>query len=113
MSRFRYDWSAIAADSKFIDLQRRKRRFLALLMLVSVAYYFLLPVGAAYVSDLFTLRIAGEVNGGILFALSEFVVTLAVALIYVSKSNNDFDRVTQEIVCDANRDYRRTAGERV
>lgn len=112
MSRFRYDWSAIAADPNFIELQRRKRRFLAVLMLVSAAYYFLLPVGAAYMTTLFSWRPAGQVNGGILFALSEFVVTLAVALIYVRKCNRDFDRVTQEIVCAASREHRRSAGER-
>ena len=111
MSRFRYDWSAIAADPKFLALQRRKRRFLAMLMLFSVTYYFLLPIGAAYLSGLFGLRVDGSINGGILFALSEFVVTLIVALVYLRRANRDFDRVTEEIICAANRDHRIPQGE--
>jgi uncharacterized membrane protein (DUF485 family) len=109
MSRARYDWSAIAADPRFIDLQRRKHRFLALLMLFAVTSYFLLPVGAAYYSELFSRRVAGQINLGILFALAQFVITLAVALIYVRRANRDFDRSTEEIVRGAYQNYRKAA----
>jgi uncharacterized membrane protein (DUF485 family) len=59
---------------------------------LSVVYYFLLPIGAAYYQDLFKVRVWGVVNVGLLFALSEFVVAWAIALVYSRKASRDFDR---------------------
>ena len=101
MSRVRYDWSAIAADPRFRELNRRKTRFLAGLMLFSVVYYFLLPVGAAYFPEIFAIRIAGPVNVGIIFALSEFVVAWGIAIFYVRRANEDFDRAAQDVAREA------------
>ena len=42
------NWAAVNADPRFRDLHRRKSRFLWGLMAISVVYYFLLPIGAAY-----------------------------------------------------------------
>jgi uncharacterized membrane protein (DUF485 family) len=46
------NWSAIDADPRFQALHARKSRFLWGLMAFSVVYYFLLPIGAAYFTDL-------------------------------------------------------------
>ena len=68
------DWRMIVADPRFQSLHRKKTSFLWGLMVFSVAYYFLLPIGAAYFQDLFRVKVWGPVNVGLLFALSEFVV---------------------------------------
>ena len=91
------DWAAINADPRFQELHRRKTGFLSLLMFVSVAYYFLLPVGAAWLPELFRVRVAGAVNVGLLLALSEFVVAWGVAALYVRRANREFDRLAEEI----------------
>ena len=44
--------------------------FLWGLMIFSLVYYFLLPIGAAYFQDLYKIKVWGPVNVGILFALS-------------------------------------------
>lgn len=111
MSRIRYDWSAIAAESKFRELTRRKTRFLAGLMLFSIAYYFLLPIGAAYFPELFARRIVGPVNFGIVFALSEFVVAWAIAIVYTRRANRDFDCAARAIARDAVAIYGGRRGE--
>ena len=68
------DWKAIDSDPRFQVLHRKKTFFLWGLMIFSMVYYFLLPIGAAYFQDLFKIKVWGPVNVGILFALSEFVV---------------------------------------
>ena len=73
------NWAAVNADPRFRDLHRRKSRFLWGLMAFSVAYYFLLPLGAAYFQDLFKIKVWGPLNVGLLFALSEFLVAWAIA----------------------------------
>lgn len=95
------DWSALDADPRFQDLHRRKSRFLWSLMIFSVIYYFLLPVGAAYFQELFSTRVWGPVNVGILFALSEFVVAWLVAFVYSRRANAVFDAMASEIVASS------------
>ena len=69
-------------------------------MALSVAYYFLLPIGAAYFQDLFKVRVWGVVNVGLLFALSEFVVAWVIALLYSRRAGREFDQLAAQIAAD-------------
>jgi uncharacterized membrane protein (DUF485 family) len=91
------DWEALTRDPRFQDLHRRKTLFLWGLMALSVVYYFLLPIGAAYYQDLFKVRVWGVINVGLLFALSEFVVAWAIALIYSRRAGREFDQLAAQI----------------
>lgn len=102
MSSSSVNWAAIDADPKFQALHRKKTVFLWGLMVFSVIYYFLLPIGAAYYQDLFKVKVWGVVNVGLLFALSEFVVAWTIAYVYSKKANAQFDAMAQEIINDVN-----------
>lgn len=95
------NWAAIDHDPRFRALHKRKTAFLWGLMVFSLTYYFLLPIGAAYFPELFKAKIWGVVNFGILFALSEFVIAWAIAFIYTRRANRDFDVMVAKIVHDA------------
>jgi uncharacterized membrane protein (DUF485 family) len=97
------DWDAVIADPRFQTLHRRKSTFLWGLMIFSVAYYFLLPIGAAYFGELFAVRVWGPINVGLLFALSQFVVAWGVAIWYSRVANRDFDKLAAEIADDVAR----------
>jgi len=103
MSKREMNWAAIDADPRFQALHRKKTTFLWGLMIFSVIYYFLLPIGAAYYQDLFKIKVWGVVNVGILFALSEFVVAWSIAYVYSKKANAEFDTMAQEIIKDAHK----------
>ena len=94
------DWDAIIRDPRFQSLHRRKTLFLWGLMALSVVYYFLLPIGAAYYQGLFKVRVWGVVNVGLAVALSEFVVAWSIALIYSRKASRDFDRMAEELAIE-------------
>jgi uncharacterized membrane protein (DUF485 family) len=94
------DWSRLIADPRFQALHRRKQGFLSGLMIFSIAYYFLLPVGAAWFPRLFAVRVWGVVNVGLLFALSEFIVAWAVAAYYSQHANRHFDALARKIAAD-------------
>lgn len=94
------DWEKLTRDPRFQDLHRRKTLFLWGLMALSVVYYFLLPIGAAYYQDLFKIRVWGVINVGLLFALSEFAVAWAIALIYSRRAGNEFDQLAAQIAAD-------------
>lgn len=96
------NWVAIDNDPRFQALHKKKMSFLWGLMIFSVVYYFLLPIGAGYYPELFKIKVWGPVNVGLLFALSEFVVAWSIAFIYTRRANRDFDAMAAEIVRDSN-----------
>jgi uncharacterized membrane protein (DUF485 family) len=97
------NWAAIDADPRFQTLHVRKTRFLLALMLFSVAFYFLLPIGAAYFPEVFRIKLWGPLNVGIVFALTQFVVAWAIAFYYARRANREFDAMARELIADAER----------
>jgi len=95
-----FSWSKIESDPRFQALHRKKTVFLWSLMAFSVIYYFALPVGAAYFTELFTVKLWGAINFGLLFALSEFLVAWGIAYVYAKKAS-EFDAMADVIVKDA------------
>ncbi len=100
MSQPTLDWSAIEADPRFQELHAKKSFFLWGLMAFSVVYYFALPLGAAYLTDVFKIKVWGPINVGLVFALSEFIVAWGIAYIY-SRRAAHFDEMAEEINRDA------------
>ena len=101
MSKAEMNWAAIDADPRFQALHKKKLTFLWSLMIISVVYYFLLPIGAAYYQELFKTQIWGPVNIGLVFALSEFIVAWSIAVNYSKKANQEFDVLAAEIIANA------------
>ena len=102
------NWAAVNADPRFQALHRKKSRFLWGLMAFSVVDYFLLPIGAAYFTDLFKTKVWGVINFGLVFAWSEFIVAWGLAWIYARRANAEFDALAAEI----NRDAMKNGGNR-
>lgn len=98
MAEQNVDWQAIANNSKFIELKRRKRNFLFSWWIASTCYYLLLPVFSGYYPEVFSLKVIGPINLGYLFILSQFAVAVFVAVMYAHVANKDFDRLTKELV---------------
>lgn len=97
MTNGRMNWAAIDADPRFQRLHKKKTVFLWSLMVLSMVYYFLLPIGAAYHQDLFSIQVWGPLNVGLIFALSQFLVAWAIAFIYARRANREFDALSGEI----------------
>jgi uncharacterized membrane protein (DUF485 family) len=95
------DWKAIDSEPRFQELHRKKVTFLWGLMIFSMIFYFLLPIGAAYFQDIYKVKVWGPVNIGILFALLQFVVAWAIAFYYARRANAEFDPMAAAIVRDA------------
>jgi uncharacterized membrane protein (DUF485 family) len=103
-----YNWKAIDEDPRFQALHRKKTTFLWGLMIFSMVYYFLLPIGAGFFPELFKIKVWGPVNFGLLFALSQFIVAWALAAYYSHHANAVFDAEAAAIV----RDVEKTMGGR-
>ena len=97
------DWKAIDSRPEFQALHSKKMGFLWGLMIFSLVYYFLLPIGAAYFQDWYKIKVWGPVNVGIVFALSQFVVAWGIAWYYAHHANAVFDAEAAAIVQDVER----------
>ena len=94
------DWNAVINDPRFQALHRKKQGFLTGLMIFSVCFYFLLPIGAAYFQDLYKIKVWGVVNFGLVFALIQFIVAWGVAFFYSRRAGSEFDLLAREIAAD-------------
>ena len=95
-------WSKIEADPRFQELHARKSAFLWGLMFFSVVFYFALPIGAAWFTDIYKVKVWGPVNVGLVFAFSQFLVAWGIAWFY-SRKAEQFDAMAEEIARDAHR----------
>jgi uncharacterized membrane protein (DUF485 family) len=100
------DWKAIDSRQDFQLLHRKKMGFLWGLMVFSMVFYFLLPIGAAYFQDLYKVRVWGAVNVGLVFALLQFLVAWGLAWYYARRANSEFDPMAAAIVNDAEKTLR-------
>lgn len=94
----KYDWDAIAANPKFLELHRRKTTFLFGWWGFAVFFYFILIVGVGYVPDFFRVKVIGNINVCYVFALLQFLSSWGIAIYYAHVANKDFDRLTEELV---------------
>ncbi len=94
-------WEAIEADPRFIKLHQDKNRFLWRMMLFALVYFFCLPIATAYFQDIFKIKIWGVINLGLIFALSQFLVAWAIAMVYAKRANAEFDRRAKILIDDA------------
>ena len=96
MAKTTLNWAAIDADPDFCALHARKARFLWRLMALSITYYFLLPVGAAYFGELYRIKVWGAINVGLLFAFSQFLMAWGIAYWY-ARNASQFDALADQI----------------
>ena len=101
MSKATIHWEAIEADPRFQALHKDKNRFLWRMMLFALIFYFLLPISTAYFQHVLNVKIWGVINVGLLFALSQFIVAWAIAIIYAKRANTEFDARAKALMEDA------------
>ena len=94
-------WEAIEADPRFQALHKDKNRFLWRMMLFALIYFFCLPIATAYFQEILKVKIWGVINIGLLFALSQFIVAWAIAIIYAKRANTEFDARAKALMEDA------------
>ena len=93
------DWESAAASVQFKALVKAKLKFIVPATLFFFIYFFALPVMVGYAPDLMNRRVVGSVNVAYLFALSQFFMTWAVALLYI-RAANKHDKMARRIVED-------------
>ncbi|KUM43795.1 DUF485 domain-containing protein [Pseudomonas sp. EpS/L25] len=76
-------WELISRDTEFVATTRAKARLVTALLVIAALYYFALPLGASLLKPLFQHSLVGELNVGLVFALSQYPVGGLLALAYL------------------------------
>ena len=91
------DWDRVAANQEFKDLMAAKVKFIVPATIFFIVFYFALPVLVGWWPDLMKTQVIGVVNLAYLFALLQFFVAWALALLYMRKADK-FDQMGKNVL---------------
>lgn len=95
-------WNAIEADEGFRTLLREKVRFIVPATIFFMVYFFALPVLVGWWPELMKREVWGHVNIAYLFALSQFVMAMVLAYLYL-KAAAKWDKAAAAVLAKFNR----------
>jgi len=81
----------VQKSPEFQDLRRRYRGFVLPVTGLSIVWYFLYVLLAAYASDFMGTKLFGNINVGLVLGLLQFVTTFAVTTAYVRYAGRVLD----------------------
>lgn len=85
------DYVAFAQSPRFLELKRRRNRFVIPLAAFFLVWYFGFVLVAAYLPAVMAIPVVGSVNLGLVLGLGQFVTTFVITMWYVSFSNKTLD----------------------
>src|ERR1700712_2498391 len=85
------DWETISAGPEFQELRRRLRRFVFPMAGPFLAWYLLYVLLASYAPAFMAIKIAGNINVGLVFGLLQFVSTFLITFLYVRFADRRLD----------------------
>ena len=90
-------WVAAHDSAEFATLRRRLRSFVFPMTTFFLAWYFLYVLLAAFAPRLMAIKVAGNLNVGLIFGLLQFVSTFAITTIYVRFASHNLDPLSSQI----------------
>jgi uncharacterized membrane protein (DUF485 family) len=91
------DWEAMERSPEFRELIARRRRFVLPATIFFLAWYLGFILLAGYAEDFMGSSIYEGFTVGYLLALSQFVMTWALAAWYLRKADREFDPLEREV----------------
>jgi uncharacterized membrane protein (DUF485 family) len=82
---------------EFQDLRRRYRGWVIPVTIVSLLWYFLYVLLAAYAPGFMGQEVAGNINVGLIMGLLQFVSTFGVTALYIRFADKVLDPATARI----------------
>lgn len=90
-------YQQVQASPEFQELRRKFRGFVFPATAFFLVWYFLYVILAAYFPEFMSIRVAGNVNVGLIFGLLQFVTTFGITILYVRWADRVFDPAADRI----------------
>ncbi|MDQ3762232.1 MAG: DUF485 domain-containing protein [Actinomycetota bacterium] len=86
-------WAAAHTSPEFVTLRKRLRGFVFPMAAFFLAWYFSYVLVAAFAPHFMAIKVAGNINIGLIFGLLQFVSTFAITTAYVRYANKNLDPI--------------------
>ena len=104
-------YEQVQASEEFQDLRSRFRRFVFSATAFFVLWYALYVALAAFAPEFMSIKVAGNINIGLIFGLLQFVTTFGLAYMYSRFSSAKLDPLARDLE-QSYRDQVGTTGRR-
>ena len=85
------DFQLVQSSSEFRTLRKNHRSFVFPIAGAFLLWYFLYVLLADYAHDFMSIKVAGNINLGLILGLGQFVSTFVITALYVRFANRDLD----------------------
>ena len=98
-----YDWERIEHSPEFQELVRKRRSFVLPATIFFLAYYMGFILLTGYAEDFMASSVYQGLTVGYCLALTQFVMVFALGIMYLKRSDRDYDPLAQRVVDMAER----------
>jgi uncharacterized membrane protein (DUF485 family) len=92
------DWEAIERSPEFQELVRRRKAFVLPGTIFYLAWYTGFILLVAYAEDFMARRVYEGLTVGYCLALTQFVMVVVLGLLYLRKSDREFDPLAEKAI---------------
>jgi uncharacterized membrane protein (DUF485 family) len=93
-----YDWERIERSPEFQELVRKRRSFVLPATIFFLAYYMAFILLAGYAQDFMASSVYEGLTVGYCLALTQFVMVCALGVMYLRRSDRDYDPLAARVV---------------
>ena len=93
-----YDWERIERSPEFQELVHRKRRFVLPATIFFLSYYMGFILLCGYAQDFMASSVYEGLTVGYCLALTQFLMVFALGILYLRKSDKDYDPLAHKVV---------------
>jgi uncharacterized membrane protein (DUF485 family) len=90
-------YEQVQASPEFTDLRSRLRRFVFPMSAIFLVWYLVYVLLASYAPAFMAIKVAGNINVGLIIGLLQFVSTFVITTLYVRFANKHLDPAAQAI----------------
>jgi uncharacterized membrane protein (DUF485 family) len=94
----RYDWESIEHSPEFQELVRKRRSFVVPATIFFLAYYMGFILLCGYAQDFMADSVYEGLTVGYCLALTQFVMVFVLGIMYLRKSDRDYDPLAARVV---------------
>lgn len=90
-------YEQVQAGPEFADLRARMRRFVLPMSAAFLLWYLAYVLLASYARELMAVKVAGNINVGLVIGLLQFVSTFVITTLYVRYADRHLDPAAERL----------------
>ena len=93
-----YDWEGIEQSPEFLELIHKRRSFVVPATIFFLAYYMGFILLCGYAEDFMASSVYEGLTVGYTLALTQFLMVFVLGIMYLRRSDRDYDPLAQRVV---------------